>query len=602
MKSSNSEAEIQSTTPCVVNQQTERHDLQNLLQKELSTISERTEHSSSANCLATIAGSTVNTSFTVPSPQITNANSNSRLTSLVTKSVRHQNPNFLDMTSTTIAGSGGNISATCGSSEYLVGNTTTVSSASTALKQGMSRAHSSYTPPKPARNPNDYDNAGNNTGGEGANAAAGRYIKNATRKSFKNSKSNDGGGGSDSNGERGGGGGLKAVYDYNNSILKEHFRNIDMKPDQGNQVNAQNTTTFVDRAGDTYGRNSNNVGHHDDDDDDRNEEEDEVDEVSDDSDCESEVDQNEEEEEYQPKLTRTPYSPSSIIMDSHQPDFAPPMEHNFNPNHCNDCMQKFLEQQLIAKDYEHQQQQQQQMSHEYSSQEDILSSLRGCVESPSMELSEAIYLNEFEMSKREDEPLSAAASNANARFSRGGAAVSEASRPSVISQSTENLRKSFYSSFDRRTSSKKKASDSTEHLLSSHSNSHYMNLTSSAKAPGAAETVRSSKSHSSLAASSTKPSPTSKKTPVDDRSSPSTNSIMATTPATAKLGNVRLDKHIIDMSKYKDYIYKLETRSDVSNQYFIKSLLTNEQTGHSLVLSQTKVKTPKMLTKLIIDQ
>ena len=56
------------------------------------------------------------------------------------------------------------------------------------------------------------------------------------------------------------------------------------------------------------------------------------------------------------------------------------------------------------------------------------------------------------------------------------------------------------------------------------------------------------------------------------------------------------------MSKYKDYIYKLETRSDVSNQYFIKSLLTNQQTGHSLVLSQTKVKTPKMLTKLIIDQ
>lgn len=75
IKNSNSEAEIQSTTPCVVNQQIERQDLQNLLQKELSTISERTEHSSSANCLATIAGSTVNTSFTVPSPQITNAHS-----------------------------------------------------------------------------------------------------------------------------------------------------------------------------------------------------------------------------------------------------------------------------------------------------------------------------------------------------------------------------------------------------------------------------------------------------------------------------------------------------------------------------------------------
>ena len=110
---------------------------------------------------------------------------------------------------------------------------------------------------------------------------------------------------------------------------------------------------------DTYG---NNI-------DDRNEEEDEVDEVSDDSDCISE--EEEQNEEYQSKATRTPYSPS--IMDSHNPDFTP-MEHKYNPNHCNDCMQKYLEQQLIAKDYE---QQQQQMSRDYSSQEDILSSLRG---------------------------------------------------------------------------------------------------------------------------------------------------------------------------------------------------------------------------------
>ena len=74
MKTSNSE-EIQSTTPCVITQSNDRPDFQNQLQKELSTISERTEQSSSANCLATIAGSTVNTSFTVPSPQITNAHS-----------------------------------------------------------------------------------------------------------------------------------------------------------------------------------------------------------------------------------------------------------------------------------------------------------------------------------------------------------------------------------------------------------------------------------------------------------------------------------------------------------------------------------------------
>ena len=212
-----------------------------------------------------------------------------------------------------------------------------MSSASTALKQGISRANSSYTSPKApsVRTGNDYDNANNGEHGSGGDGThvAGRYIKNA-RKSFRYSKSNDG---SDSNG-----GGLKAAFDYNNSILKEHFRNIDMKADQLNKVNAQNT---FDR--DTYG----NVNV-----DDQNEEEDEVDEVSEDSDCESEEEQN----EYESKATRTPYSPS--IMDSHNPDFTP-VEHKFNPNHCNECMQKFLEQQ--------------QMSRDYSSQEDILSSLRG---------------------------------------------------------------------------------------------------------------------------------------------------------------------------------------------------------------------------------
>ena len=273
----------------------------------------------------------------------------------MTKSIRHLDPskfNFLDMTSTTIAGSGGNISAAGGSSEYLVGNNTltnTVSSGSTSLKAGMPRAHSSYTPPRaPAlgRQASEYGpgNAGDHVA-EGTNIA-GRYIKNV-RKSFKYSKSNDG---SDSNG------GLKAAYDYNNSILKEHFRNIDIKADQMSQVNAQNNQ--FDR--DTY---DNNL------DIDPNEEEDEV---SEDSECESEEEEVEQQNEYPPKPSRASYSPGQV--DSHNYGHSSSLDHKFNPNHCNECMQKYIEQQLIAKNYEHQQQS---MSRDYSSQEDILSSLRG---------------------------------------------------------------------------------------------------------------------------------------------------------------------------------------------------------------------------------
>lgn len=73
---------------------------QKLLQKELSTISERTEQSSSLNgCLAAMAVSNMtNTTATAISPQITNAISQSRATT-VTKSIRHLDPNkfnFLD--------------------------------------------------------------------------------------------------------------------------------------------------------------------------------------------------------------------------------------------------------------------------------------------------------------------------------------------------------------------------------------------------------------------------------------------------------------------------------------------------------------------------
>jgi hypothetical protein len=73
---------------------------QKLLQKELSTISERTEQSSSLNgCLAAMAVSNMtNTTATAVSPQITNAISQSRATT-VTKSIRHLDPNkfnFLD--------------------------------------------------------------------------------------------------------------------------------------------------------------------------------------------------------------------------------------------------------------------------------------------------------------------------------------------------------------------------------------------------------------------------------------------------------------------------------------------------------------------------
>ena len=56
------------------------------------------------------------------------------------------------------------------------------------------------------------------------------------------------------------------------------------------------------------------------------------------------------------------------------------------------------------------------------------------------------------------------------------------------------------------------------------------------------------------------------------------------------------------MSNYKDYSYKLETRSNTTNEYHIKSLLTNEQTGHSFLLNKTRVQANKIETKLIIDQ
>jgi hypothetical protein len=46
----------------------------------------------------------------------------------------------------------------------------------------------------------------------------------------------------------------------------------------------------------------------------------------------------------------------------------------------------------------------------------------------------------------------------------------------------------------------------------------------------------------------------------------------------------------------------METSSHLTNQYHIKSLLTNEQTGHSLLLANTRVQTPKIFTKVIIDQ
>ena len=69
-----------------------------------------------------------------------------------------------------------------------------------------------------------------------------------------------------------------------------------------------------------------------------------------------------------------------------------------------------------------------------------------------------------------------------------------------------------------------------------------------------------------------------------------------------KIGNVRLDKHVIDTSKFAGYEYKLETKSCISNQYHIKGSLTNQQTGHSLVVQNTKVKTPNLQTKVIIDK
>lgn len=69
-----------------------------------------------------------------------------------------------------------------------------------------------------------------------------------------------------------------------------------------------------------------------------------------------------------------------------------------------------------------------------------------------------------------------------------------------------------------------------------------------------------------------------------------------------KQGNVRLDKHVIDTSKFAGYQYQLETKSNLSNKYHIKGLLTNQQTGHSLVVQNTKIKAPCMSTKVVIDK
>jgi hypothetical protein len=67
--------------------------------------------------------------------------------------------------------------------------------------------------------------------------------------------------------------------------------------------------------------------------------------------------------------------------------------------------------------------------------------------------------------------------------------------------------------------------------------------------------------------------------------------------------NHRTDKHIIDTSKFKGYSYKMETTSNVENQsHNIKSVLTNPRTGHQFLLANTKVKSPNIQTKVIIDK
>lgn len=69
-----------------------------------------------------------------------------------------------------------------------------------------------------------------------------------------------------------------------------------------------------------------------------------------------------------------------------------------------------------------------------------------------------------------------------------------------------------------------------------------------------------------------------------------------------KQGNFRLDKHVIDTSKFVGYQYQLEAKSNVSNKFHIKGLLTNQQTGHSLVVQNTKIKAPNISTKVVIDK
>lgn len=64
----------------------------------------------------------------------------------------------------------------------------------------------------------------------------------------------------------------------------------------------------------------------------------------------------------------------------------------------------------------------------------------------------------------------------------------------------------------------------------------------------------------------------------------------------------RRDTVYIDTSKYQGYQCKIETKSNTSNEYQIESRLTNEKTGHSFLLAKTRVLTPKLSTKVFIDQ
>ena len=69
----------------------------------------------------------------------------------------------------------------------------------------------------------------------------------------------------------------------------------------------------------------------------------------------------------------------------------------------------------------------------------------------------------------------------------------------------------------------------------------------------------------------------------------------------AQVGNVKVDKQIIDTKEYQGYLITFETKSKEPNRYRIESSMVNKTTGESFLIAKTHVKTPKFTTKIVLD-